>query len=107
MLTRIGGLAPLCASAILGVAVQFAAGLDGPTFIDVARSAGLTHKIVFGGSERNTYILETTGTGVAFFDYDADGALDLLFSTAPQSVTRRRHPACVCIVGMGAVCLPT
>ena len=64
----------------LGVAAQLAAGLDGPTFIDVARSAGLIHKIVFGGSERNTYILETTGTGVAFFDYDADGALDLLFT---------------------------
>ena len=80
MLTRTGGLATLCASAIIGVAVQLAARLDGPTFIDVARSAGLTHKIVFGGSERNTYILETTGTGVAFFDYDADGALDLLFT---------------------------
>jgi enediyne biosynthesis protein E4 len=80
MLTRTGGFATLCASATLGVAVQIAAMANGPTFIDVARSAGLTHKVVFGGSDRNTYILETTGTGVAFFDYDADGVLDLLFT---------------------------
>jgi enediyne biosynthesis protein E4 len=80
MLTRTGGLATLCASATLGVAIQFAAAVDGPTFVDIARSAGLTHTIVFGGSDRNTYILETTGTGVAFFDYDADGVLDLLFT---------------------------
>ena len=80
MLTRTGGFATLCASAILGVAIHVAAVADGPTFIDVARAAGLTHKVVFGASDRNTYILETTGTGVAFFDYDADGALDLLFT---------------------------
>ena len=79
MLTRTGGVSTLCASATFCLLVQLAAVVDGPTFIDIARSAGLTHTIIFGGSDRNTYILETTGTGVAFFDYDADGALDLLF----------------------------
>ena len=82
MLTRTAAVSTLCASAAIGLAVQLAAArpLDGPTFTDIARSAGLTHKIVFGGSDRNTYILETTGTGVAFFDYDRDGVLDLLFT---------------------------
>ena len=79
MLTRTRRVAPLCASATIGLAVHLAA-VDGPTFVDVARSAGLTHTTVFGDTGRNTYILETTGTGVAFFDYDNDGALDLLFT---------------------------
>ena len=78
MLTRTGGA--LCASATIGFAIHLVAALDGPTFVDVAQSAGLTHKIVFGETGRNTYILETTGTGVAFFDYDNDGVLDLLFT---------------------------
>ena len=64
-------------------------------FTDVAQSAGLTHRTVFGRVGTNSYILETTGTGVAFFDYDNDGVLDLFFangttlaasgSDAPQS----------------------
>src|SRR6185436_99770 len=50
-----------------------------PIFADVAQAAGLTHRTVFGASDKNTYILETTGTGVAFLDYDNDGVLDLFF----------------------------
>jgi enediyne biosynthesis protein E4 len=50
------------------------------TFADVAPSAGLTHRTVFGAADKNTYILETTGTGVAFLDYDNDGILDLFFA---------------------------
>jgi len=51
-----------------------------PIFADVAQAAGLTHRTVFGASDKNTYILETTGTGVAFLDYDNDGVLDLFFT---------------------------
>ena len=36
-------------------------------------------QIVFGGREKNTYLVETTGTGVAMFDYDGDGRVDLFF----------------------------
>ena len=46
-------------------------------FADVAKSAGLVHPTLFGGEEKNTYLLETTGCGVAFFDYDNDGWLDI------------------------------
>ncbi|MBI1790092.1 MAG: CRTAC1 family protein [Acidobacteria bacterium] len=49
------------------------------TFVNVAREAGLKVKIVFGGEKRNRYLLETTGCGVAFYDYDNDGWLDLFF----------------------------
>jgi hypothetical protein len=49
----------------------------GTTFIDVAKEAGLNAKTIFGGEHRNKYLLETTGCGVAFYDYDNDGWLDI------------------------------
>src|SRR3954453_520274 len=49
------------------------------SFVNVAREAGLNAQVVFGGATSNKYLLETTGTGVAFIDYDNDGLLDLFF----------------------------
>src|SRR6266536_280701 len=49
----------------------------GYSFQDVGVSAGLTARNYFGGEESKKYILETTGCGVAFFDYDNDGWLDI------------------------------
>src|SRR6266851_1570364 len=46
-------------------------------FNDVARKAGLTATNVFGEKDRTTYVLESTGTGVAIFDYDNDGWPDI------------------------------
>src|SRR5437879_10248167 len=46
-------------------------------FENVAAQAGLTAPTVYGGRTENKYILETTGCGAAFFDYDNDGWLDL------------------------------
>ncbi len=46
-------------------------------FIDIAEKAGLTMTNVFGGKESKKYIIETTGTGVAIFDYDNDGWPDI------------------------------
>ena len=46
-------------------------------FVDVAAKSGLTMMNVFGGTDTKKYIIETTGTGVAIFDYDNDGWLDL------------------------------
>ena len=51
----------------------------GFSFTNVAREAGLNHVTVFGGEASNKYLLETTGTGVAFIDFDNDGWLDLFF----------------------------
>ncbi len=46
-------------------------------FIDVAAKAGLGAANVFGGVDTKKYIIETTGTGVAIFDYDNDGWPDI------------------------------
>jgi enediyne biosynthesis protein E4 len=46
-------------------------------FTDVAEKAGLTMSNVFGGTDTKKYIIETTGTGVAIFDYDNDGWPDI------------------------------
>lgn len=49
----------------------------GVQFVNVAKEAGLRAKTIFGAESHNKYLLETTGCGVAFFDYDNDGWLDL------------------------------
>jgi enediyne biosynthesis protein E4 len=46
-------------------------------FHDVAEKAGLRFEIVSGDKESKKYIIETTGTGVAIFDYDNDGWPDI------------------------------
>jgi hypothetical protein len=47
-------------------------------FTDVAASAGLVAPIIYGGVRHKQYIFEAVGCGVAFFDYDNDGWLDIL-----------------------------
>ena len=47
-------------------------------FTDVAAAAGLSHATnVFGGIDRKRFLLEEIGCGLALFDYDNDGWLDL------------------------------
>src|SRR6266849_10962359 len=46
-------------------------------FTDTAEKAGLTMANIFGGKDTKKYIIETTGTGVAIFDYDNDGWPDI------------------------------
>jgi hypothetical protein len=49
----------------------------GVTFVDVARQAGLLARTIYGDEHKNRYLLETTGCGVAFIDYDNDGLEDI------------------------------
>jgi hypothetical protein len=49
----------------------------GVQFLNIAREAGLRTKTIFGGERRNKFLLETTGCGCAFIDYDGDGWLDI------------------------------
>jgi len=64
-------------------------------FTDVAREAGLTHPVIYGGVESKSYIIEVVGSGVAFIDYDNDGWLDVFvlsgtrLQDAPAGTTNR------------------
>jgi hypothetical protein len=46
-------------------------------YVDVAKEAGLTIPNVWGGIKTKKYLVEVKGSGVAFFDYDNDGWLDI------------------------------
>ncbi len=47
------------------------------SFKNIATEAGLVAKTIYGGLDTNQYLLETTGTGAAAFDYDGDGWIDI------------------------------
>ncbi len=49
----------------------------GYRYVDQAHAAGLLTKTIYGNEHKNRYLLETTGCGVAFFDYDGDDWVDL------------------------------
>jgi hypothetical protein len=46
-------------------------------FVDVAPQAGLIIPNVWGGIDHKRSIIETKGSGIAFFDYDNDGWMDI------------------------------
>ena len=73
------GLArPLASRAFTQPAQQTASAADlGISFVNVAKESGLNVKTFFGGEHKNKYLLETTGCGIAFYDYDNDGWLDI------------------------------
>lgn len=50
----------------------------GAMLTDIAAQAGLNSVCVSGDPETKRWIVETTGCGIAFFDYDQDGWLDIL-----------------------------
>ncbi|HWO02137.1 MAG TPA: CRTAC1 family protein [Blastocatellia bacterium] len=64
------------------------------TFVDVAERAGLTAPTIYGGVDQKKYIIETNGCGVAFFDYDNDGWIDifLLNGTRLEGSQPARRP---------------
>src|SRR5581483_2814346 len=52
-------------------------------FIDVAKQAGLDIPNVWG-SDKKRYIIEAKGSGIAFFDYDNDGWLDIYLTNGTR-----------------------
>jgi enediyne biosynthesis protein E4 len=53
-------------------------------FVDVAERAGLNVPNVWGGAEHKRLIIETKGSGIAFFDYDNDGWLDIYLTNGSR-----------------------
>jgi enediyne biosynthesis protein E4 len=46
-------------------------------FTDAAPHAGLRAPVIYGPQDRMDFILESMGCGLAFFDFDNDGWLDI------------------------------
>ena len=62
-----------------------------PEFRDVAEGSGLTAVFPNGGTVTKRYILETTGSGIAFIDYDNDGLIDLFVLSGEGGTNRMYH----------------
>ncbi len=65
------------ASGGLGPGTEPQGGPSVADFVDIAAEAGLTAETIIGSTKSKEFILETTGGGVALFDYDNDGWLDV------------------------------
>ncbi len=60
--------------------------------VDIAATSGLTLPNTSGGHERKDFILETTGNGVAIFDYDGDGRNDIFVANGTTLEGRGQGP---------------
>jgi hypothetical protein len=65
-------------------------GVYQPQFRNIAKQAGLTDAFPNGGAVSKQYIIETTGSGIAWIDYDNDGWLDL-FVLSGEGGTNRMY----------------
>ncbi len=83
---------PLAAATLVGAPDEGAP--LGFAFREVAAEAGLGAVTTFGGRETNKYLLETTGTGAAWIDYDGDGWLDvfLVNGTTLEGFPKGKEP---------------
>ncbi len=66
-------------------------------FSDIGAKAGLHAPLIYGPEDKKTYIVETTGCGCAFIDFDNDGWLDIFtlsgtrFEGPPPGTTNRLY----------------
>jgi hypothetical protein len=69
-------LCAACCSPHLAAGRQSAPGMM-VRIANVAAAAGIAGKTIYGDERKNRYLLETTGSGAAFVDFDNDGWLDV------------------------------
>jgi hypothetical protein len=71
--------------------VFFAAAAGRVEFRNVAAEAGLTASFPNGGDKTKRFIVETTGSGAAFLDYDNDGLPDVFLVSGEGGLSRLYH----------------
>ncbi|HKV43030.1 MAG TPA: CRTAC1 family protein [Blastocatellia bacterium] len=72
-----------------GAPVKTSTETGGVRFVDIAKQAGITFKHV--ASPEKQYIVESMSGGVALFDYDNDGYLDIFFVNSLTVEMRKNH----------------
>lgn len=75
------------ARAATGIAWSAAGSAPGDldfSFVDIAHSSGLNFRNYYGGEKTKRFIVEANGCGVAFYDYDKDGWLDIFLLTGSR-----------------------
>ncbi len=78
-------MTPLLASALVASVLPGPARAESAIrFTEVTRAAGIRFLNMYGGVRTKELILETTGTGAAFFDYDGDGDQDLFLANGSR-----------------------
>jgi hypothetical protein len=77
----------LCVSVMIAsyLAIARAQAPEGVTFTDITKATGITFSHV--SSPEKQFILESMSGGVAIFDFDKDGLLDVYFVNAPTVAT--------------------
>ena len=85
------GAAGIAVAGILAFSLHAAATANPATFDDV--SAALNVRFSYRNSPTsNKYLIETMGGGVALFDYDNDGRLDIFLTNGAAGSNLRRAP---------------
>jgi hypothetical protein len=76
---RTGGLGRVVAAVVLSLANLVVSRAADPPFrlVDVAKESGVSF-LNIAGTKSKSYLIDSTGNGAAFLDYDRDGLLDIL-----------------------------
>src|SRR6204780_4525218 len=69
---------------LVAAAVATPAATSPVQYVNVAQQAGLTVPNVWGGVDHKRSIIEAKGSGLAFFDYDNDGWLDIYLTNGDR-----------------------
>src|SRR5512138_1989634 len=88
--TPVRGIAGIVVALLAAANLIVSRAADPPfRFTDVAKESGIT-LLNISGTKSKSYLIDSTGSGAAFFDYDRDGNMDVLIVNG-SSLPRLRN----------------